>query len=98
MSPIYRGVALAFAIVGAFSANRPGTLGVGLIAIAILAWQTAARRAVLTFLLRVALPICVLLIVVWGFLVKGAPGHPLGSDFGAGVTYATTAALRIAVL
>lgn len=91
-----RGIVALMAMIATFIAADPWILGAAWFAVLLpLAFVVGVGRQHSRFVLMIVLPLSVILVVVWGWLVSAPPGMPLGSDASGGVKYACLVALRL---
>lgn len=96
-APKARALAVAICLVGAIATNRIPALALLTLACAAILALQGKLPALLRFAIRVWLPLTVGLLLVWGLIVRGAPGGDR-PDAKTGVLFAATTSLRIAAL
>lgn len=97
-SPVLRGLASLFAIYGAFATQSLLLLGIALgVAVLVLAFQ-AKLPTFGRFAVGVILPVGLGLVFIWGFVRQGTPEPNTNHSIQAGVVYAATITLRLALL
>lgn len=95
-TPIVRGLLALVALIATFSTGSVAVLfAAWLLVLLPLVLGTGIQKEHLRFVLFVALPLSLLLVAVWGWLVGAPPGQPLGSDPAGGVAYAARIATRL---
>jgi energy-coupling factor transporter transmembrane protein EcfT len=97
--PIARGLAVLIAATGSILVREPVALALFWLAVLVpLLVHTGIIRAHIRFVCGIVLPVAAALFLVWGWIVAAPPGAPPGSDPAAGLRFAATTSLRLAVL
>jgi energy-coupling factor transporter transmembrane protein EcfT len=96
--PLSRGMATLLALYGAFCARSAPVLASGLLVTIATILCQGQIRPFAKFAGSVLLPVGLGLVLIWGFIRHGAPGQAAGISTDAGVFYALTTTLRLALL
>jgi len=96
--PFARFLATAIAIGGTLLSHDLGALGLAWTTVIVLTFLSGVWRNHFQVLYTTVLPIALVMIVVWGWIVGAPPSTPIGSDPHEGVLYALFFATRLAVL
>jgi len=92
-------IAVTAAALGAFVCTRPYALiGIWLVALVPLHVITKTARALWYTVTIVVLPIGIMSLAIWGFLIGAPPGALVGSDPDGGIEFGATVAFRVAVI